>query len=266
MPITVPNTTSGYGNMSQDVAGNLLFTPPVSPAGVLYTVSRSNGQLSIIATNVGAAQGGPFPLTSSVYDPTAGLIYVGADTSPMRIYSVNPVDGNSSLLFDLGPVGGTLTALLIAPAGFGSVGGQLIICTYNGSGVLAVDLSNPAPCIVVATGDFNSGTFAPDGTLYCTDHTQVVTVSATGTVTPFAVVPRAEGLVSNSSGNTLFVASAFTDSVYTVSLPGAVVARYAAARLSGGWFPTGMAFDNGKLLVGVRNTSAPFYVIDEVTP
>jgi len=269
MPITTPGSTVQYGNMSTDGAGNLLFTP-AGTSGVLFTVLRSSGVLRIVAANIGIGEGGPFPLMSSVYDPTTGLIYVGTTQAPTRIYAVDPADGSHSLLIDLGSVG-TANDLLIAPAGFGAYGGHLIICTYSPGALYAVDLSNPVSSTQITTGQFNSGVFGSDGTLYCTtaSGSNISTVSATGTVASFTTMPVSglDGITFDSSGGRLFVASSDVDSVYAVSVPGGTPSRYTAANFDAGWWPSGLIYDNGKLLAGVDSSVGPrAYVIADVTP
>lgn len=256
MPITIPGSTVQFGNMSTDGSGNLLITPGYN-GGTLFTVSRSTGQLRIVATNIGSMD-----LMSSVYDPDSNVTYVGTRGNPVQIYTVNMVDGTSSLLVDLGSLE-TANDLLIAPAGFGAYGGHLLVCTRSG-GVVAVDLANPVGGTQVAAGGFNSGVFGSDGTLYCTvaSSDQVVTVSPTGTVTPFVTVRSGlDGITF--SGSKLYVASSDRDSVFTVSVPGGNIAPYAAANFDGGWYPSGLVFDNGKLITGVGPGA---YIVDVVTP
>lgn len=265
MPLTVPGTFANYGNMAADDNGNLLLSIGGGPNGHLYEVSRDTGQLRILTTDIGAAEGGPYQTRSVVYDSDADLIYVGsASAAPARVWAVDPTDGSHSLLIDLGNIGSPC-ALLIAPAGFGSFGGHLLVCMMNGQGIHAVDLSNPVSSTQVAAGDFDNGEFAPDGTLYCTEfnNNRVVTVAADGTVTPFADVPACEGIAINSSGSILYIASS-VDSLFTVSVPGAVVTSVKEIKINGGWAPTGMVYDNGKLLAGIEPTND--FVVDDITP
>jgi len=262
MPLTIPSTFGNYGNMAADADKNLLAVAGSGPPGFLYTVSRTTGELRIMAIDIGAADGGPYNFRSVTYDSNAELAYVATQSSPVRIFAVDPVDGSHSQLVNLGNIGSPCE-LLIAPAGFGSFGGHLLVCLMVGDGIHAVDLANPVSSTQVAVGEFNGGVFASDGTLYCLDEpaNRVVTVAANGTVTFFADVPGPDGLTIG--GGTLYVASDL-DSLFGVSVPGAVVTNLKPIGINGGWAPTGMVYDNGKLLAGIEPTGD--FVVDDITP
>jgi hypothetical protein len=100
MPIKVPNTTAGSAGLALDGANNLICA---TFNGVLYSVSKTTGQLSIKAANIGITEGGPFRMMSCVYDPVADRYYTGDISS--RIFTVNPTTGDSQLLVNLGSMG-----------------------------------------------------------------------------------------------------------------------------------------------------------------
>ena len=239
--------TSGAGNLSFGPAGNLLIG---SWEGVLYQVSRATGEISTLAIT-----GDPEALNNSVYDSSAGRIYVGTAffLNTNKIYSVDPTNGESSVLIDVSGFGYT-QQLLLAPAGFGSFGGKLLMLTYGvaTSGLHAIDPENPGPPTTVSDHPGTDMDFAPDGTLYVTDYDndQVVSVSASGQIAHFVTISNPEGIAVNAAGNLMFVASTGTvTQIYRVTIPDAVATVEASPVLQRGTSPTGLVLDgSGKLL------------------
>ena len=265
MPILVPNTTFGSGNLALDGSNSLIFA---TQNGILYRISRTTGELSIAAANIGINEGGPYRLMSCVYDPVADRIYVGESSSnPTRIYSVNPATGAYQLLASLGD-NGYPQQLLMAPAGFGAHAGYLLVFTYSGggNGIVAVNPGNPVSTQTVSSLKCTDAVFSPNGTLYAADwnNNRVVTVSPTGVVTDFVTgIAYPEGLEVNPAGSRLYVASVTTpDSIKSVTLPGGIVSTLPfEPELDSGYYPAGLVCYAGKLFfcTGESSLSIDFY-------
>lgn len=263
MPLTVPNTTSGYGNLGTGPGGNLLV-PGMN--GELYMISKTDGTIGLFADGIGAAQGGPFNLMCCAYDAAAGRIYVAAELSnPSQIWYVETSDSSVHLLANLGD-NGYITQLLMVPAGFGAYANQLLVCSYYGSGagIVAVNPNTPGAPVTIAAQKCNAAAFGPDGTLYITDpdNNRVATVSAAGVVADYLIgVTALEGIVVNQDDNRMYIArvgmSGDVDSLYSVTMPGKVVTSLPfGPDLDNGWYPTGLILDNaGKILFSSGETS-----------
>jgi hypothetical protein len=256
MPLTLPNTTVGYGNLAVDGSGNILVP---GENGTLYRIKKNTGRLEVVAANIGLSDGGPFDLMSCVYNPAVDRIYVSeVNYNPSRIYSVDPADGSSQLLVNLGN-NGYICQLLMAPAGFGAHGGYLLAVTYGGagSGIVAINPGNPTSTATVSALKCQSATFGPDGTLYATDYYggRVVTISSTGVVTDYLTgQSNVEGIAVNKANTRMYIArtslSGNVDSLYSVTMPGKVVKALAfEPDLDDGYYPTGLILDGaGKII------------------
>jgi hypothetical protein len=255
LPVTLPNTTYGFGNMALDGSGNLLIP---SQLGTIYRINKNNGNLEIAAANVSITDGGPYTLICCVYDAATDMIYAAAEVSnPSRIWRVDPSDGSSELLTDLGDQG-YICQLLMAPAGYGAYGGWLLVFTNSGSGtdILAVNPANPGSVSSIAPLRCNSAAFGPDGTLYALDYgsapDRVVTVGSDGTVAEY--LPNQdgiEGIVVNNANNRMYICRtglAGVDSLYSVTMPGKVVTGLLSPDLDDGWYPTGLILSGSRLL------------------
>ena len=263
MPIILPNTTYGYGNMAVDGAGNLLVP---CETGILYRVNKTTGAPEVVAANVGLSDGGPYDLMCCVYNPAASRIYAGIESGdPSRIYSINPSNGSSQLLVDLGD-NGYICQLLMAPAGFGAFAGYLLVFTYQGggSGIVAVNPGSPGSPAAVSSVKCNAAAFGPDGTLYVVDraNNRVVTVSSTGVVTDYLTsLSFMEGIAVNTANNRMYIARVGmiggVDSLYSVTMPGKIISTLGfQPDLDDGWYPTGVILDGaGKILFNGDETA-----------
>jgi len=255
-PIAVPGTTAGWGNASFDSSGDLMVVGGHSAD--ITTVARSDGSLTALTA---AGQVGDL---LSIVDPGAGLLYVGT-TGTSNIYSVDPTTGVATLLINVG--GSDVTGLVVAPPGYGAFGGQLIASTQNGS-IIAVDQTTPAFSVIVAPAGalYSDLEFAADGTLYAVDNSgDVVTVSDTGVVAVLATIANADGVATDSAGGRLFVAAETpgVGELFSVTIPGGVVASLGTFDFDSGWFPSGLAFDGSTLMMLTGENSM---TIEAITP
>ena len=255
-PIAVPGTIAGWGNAAFDSNGDLKVVGGSSAD--ITTVARSDGSLTALTV---AGQVGDL---LSIVDPGAGVLYVGT-TGTSNIYSVDPTTGVATLLINVG--GSDVTGLVVAPAGYGAFGGQLIVSTQNGS-IIAVDQTTPAFSVIVAPAGalYSDLEFAADGTLYAVDNNSgdIVTVSDTGVLAVLATIATADGIAIDSAGGRLFVAAEApgVGEVFSVTIPGGVVASLGTFDFDSGWFPSGLAFDGTLMMLTGENSMT----IEAITP
>ena len=252
-PIAVPGTVSSFGSAAFDSNDDLIVVGGLSVD--VTTVARSDGSVSAL-TLIGTAG-----TLLSIVDPGAGVLYVGNDLGD--IYSVDPATGVATLVIN---IGGSVNGLVVAPAGYGTFGGQLIAATQN-SGIVAVDPAVPnATTIVSGVNSFSDLEFASDGTLYVVSNAtgDVSTVSAAGVVTAITNLANPDGIAVDNAGGRLFVATnSGVGELFSVTIPGAVVSSLGNFDFDGGFFPSGLAFDGSTLmmLTGVGGMN-----IEAITP
>jgi sugar lactone lactonase YvrE len=238
-PIAVPGATDSFGNAAFDSNGDLIVVGGDSVD--VTTVARSDGSLTALTLIGTAGQ------LISIVDPDTGVLYVGSNLGD--IYSVDPTTGVATLVVN---IGSSVNGLVVAPAGYGAFGGQLIAATLGGGGgVVAVDPTGPTVTQIVA-GGYSDLEFASDGTLYTvnTGNGDVETVSAAGVVAAVATIASADGIAVDSPGGRLFVASGGAPGeLFSVTIPGGVVASLGNFDLNGGFFPSGLAFDGSTLMM-----------------
>ena len=156
-----------------------------------------------------------------------------------NIYQVDPETGSSTLLTTLSSA---VNGIVIAPATYGSYGGQLIVATYAGH-IYAVDQSvaSPTPVQITYIGTSASAlVFGSNGTLYVADYwnNKILTVTAAGVVADF-VTTGLSGPDGLAFGNgVLYVANADDDTVKSVTIPGGTVSTVTSADFDGGWYPS----------------------------
>lgn len=242
MPILVPGSDSGSGSFAFDDQGDILIT---SFQGI-EILARTTCTFSTVTANVATSD-----LLSIVFDPGNGQIYTGADNG--SIYGVDPGTGTPNMLVTLA---NDPNSLVIAPAGFGAYGGQLIAALPTGE-VYAVNQSQvtPTPVLIGNAGIGASALiFGADGTLYiATGDATVVTMTAAGVVANFATgMNEVDGLAIDNAGGRLFIADAGSDELLQATIPGGVVSMLSAANFDGGYRPSPIVFDGiGTIVMGL---------------
>ena len=242
LPIQAAVSSNGYGSFAFDNDGNLLFT--AGDANDIGLLNRTSCTLTTVANDVGN------DMLGIVYDQ--GWIYAGDNGG--NIYKVNPATGSSTVLVN---VGSAANGLVIAPATYGSYGGQLIVATYSGN-IYAVDQSvaSPTPVVIADAGEASALIFSSNGTLYVADaeNIKIVTVTAAGVVADFVTTGFIEpdGLAINSNGSLLYVADSGDDTVKSVTIPGGVVSTITSVDFDSGWYPSPIIYDaaSNMLLMG----------------
>jgi sugar lactone lactonase YvrE len=259
LPLAVTGSINiAFGGFTFDAGGNLLFA--VNQANEIRSLNRITGAVTTIATGVSGGN----TLLGITYNN--GSIFVGAFSG--NIYKVDPTSGSSTLFaiipppMDMEPTS-PVNGIVIAPATFGSYGGQLIVATYNGY-IYAVDqsVSSPHPVLITTIGGWtNALIFGSDGTLYVLDwdDRKIVTVTAAGVVADFATgFSSPSGLAINSSGGFLYVADPGDDTIKSVTIPGGVVSTIATSiNFSPGSHPSPITYDatSNILLFGITTGS-----------
>jgi len=241
-PLDIPSTDGGWCNIAFDGDGNLLI--PNNNTNEVLSVDRITCILSTLAT---VPTGGS--LYSIVYHPDMDEIFVG-DTAG-NIYAVNPSSGASTLLVN---VSDFVNALVVAPEGYGSFGGQLLVATYSGA-LVAVDAAIASTTIVADAGsNISDMEFGSDGTLYAVmeDLGEVITIGADGltsVVSSGFFAP--DGIAVDNDGGRLFVSDWSADALYGVQISDGARTNLGPYDFDGGWYPSGLAYDGvGTLLMG----------------
>ena len=241
LPLAVTETDGGYGSFTLDANGNLLFV--VNDSDEIRLLDRNTCTVTTVATGVS----GGSVLLGMTYNN--GSIYVGADNG--NIYKVDPTSGSSTLFATISsPVNG----IVIAPAAYGSYGGQLIVATEDGD-IYAVDQSvaSPTPVLIANIGGSYASAliFGIDGTLYVAAYDEtvsannkIVTVTAAGVVTDFATgFSNPDGLAIDNNGGFLYVADSGDDTLKSVTIPGGIVSTITSVDFDDGWYPSPIIYD-----------------------
>ena len=245
--------TVGYGDLELDRDGAfvLVANDTVDPPGnFLFRVTRDGATTTVLASNIGAVGE---QLLSLAIDPAAQAIYIGTDQG--NVYR-RTADGTVSLLVSASS--NAVLGLELAPAGFGSFGGQLVATTEAGE-VLVIDPVSPNPPAQITPSQtltaLNDLVFASDGTLYAVEDDYATTphlwtIAADGTAvrinTPAGQLGRPDGIEIDEGGNRLLVTSYFPsggDKLLAVALSNGHVTQLARIDLDLGIYPTGIVYD-----------------------
>lgn len=239
MPLSV---ASSYGNHAFNSAGTLLIA---NNAGEnILLLDRTSCTSTTLATITGQN-----PI-SVVEDISTGLIYAG--TRSGEIYEINPSDGAFTQLTS---TTGYINAMAIAPSGYGSYGGQLIIGTSNGD-ISAVDqtTTSPTPSNITNIGNTISDfAFSQAGTLYVVDNNlaKIITVAADGTAADLIVagLSSPDGIEIDHANSRLFIADSGSGTLFSSTFSGTLTSLR-SINFAGGWGTSGLAYDgNGTLLM-----------------
>lgn len=254
MPVEIANTDfSIRTNLAFDGAGNVLIPEQFS---LLHNVNRITGKAGLTAAVLPRLNK---ILVACIYDPTADRIYVAANnvgsSGEAVIYSLDPNDLSATTLLNLG-INPTLLQLLIAPDGFGAIGGHLIVLSAGPGTVSSIDLSNPVAVVPLATVLLPSDMeFAPDGSLYVASYLsdKVVKVTSSGTQSDFVTISNPVGIAINGAGTMMYVGtgrvSSLENPIYAVTIPGAVATVVDSAFFAiPGWTTRGMVVDGNTLI------------------
>ncbi len=228
-----------YGDLAFDSNGDLLIAN--TSAGSVLNVNHADCSVTTVVTIAGEN------ILSVVEDGPD--IYAG--TSSNRIYRVDPASGTYTQLSTLAA---DSDAMEIAPDGFGSYGGQLIVASSDG-GVYAVDqsLASPAPVFIASVGTPASDlVFASDGTLYVAAYAlnKIVKVAADGTVTDFVTgLSGPDGIAVDDAGLSMFIAQSGNDTLYQATISDGTLTKLGDHNFDGGYWVSGIVYDNNGTLL-----------------
>ncbi len=241
---------SSIGDMTFDAACNLYF---VTNSNSVYKVAHNTQNLSTLCSFTGTS------LRGIVFNPADGLLYVGRNDASgsgtdADLYSIT-LAGTETLLANSSS-NQWINGITIAPAGWGSYGGQIILAHRNGS-VYAFDPQNPALATVGTTSEEVSDVAFDGQTLYMAvyDAKQIQTMSPTGTVASFANTSCSPDGLAIDPSSRVFFACGSTNDVYTLTIPSATPSLYTTVNLSAGWAPSGMIYDGFDTLIVMSGSS-----------
>jgi hypothetical protein len=166
---------------------------------------------------------GPQYVYGLAYDAVSNRAFaVAPDSAGAKVYrlAATPqtpaIDLNVSGLPGVPPMG-----MRVAPQGWGSHGGHLIVAFDNGV-LAAVDPDTGAATVLASTGTVLTGLGFDGSTLYVGDETnqEIIIVSPTGGVSTFVTMPCGVAGVEVDPGVQLFTGCAFEDEIYQIALPG----------------------------------------------
>jgi len=241
LPAQIDPAGGGHGDVLFTGSGNALVVGGDSDD--IRRVARADGAVTLSTGGVGAGMGGGNLV--SLADPPSSVLYAGDDLG--QIWEVQ--GGASSLLVDVGT--GPINAMQIAPEGYGSFAGQIIVAS-EAEGLLAVNPQSVPVAQTPITADPFSDLVFEGTTLYAADHAngEIATVAADGTVTTFTSdLSQPDGLALDTENGQLFVADAGDDRLRSVSLATTTVTDLGAYDFAAGPLPTGMAFDGERNLL-----------------
>jgi hypothetical protein len=252
-PVALSPSNYGLGDIDIDANGDLLAVTG-TPRNV-WKVSRATGMATILASNVCSGS----QLLGVAHRAADNLIYVSTNTG--AICSVT-YQGTSTQVTNLNKV---VNALAVAPAGFGSFGGQLIAANQDGT-VVAIDPAGPTLTTVASgAGGMSDLAFGPTGVLYVSGATTIKTVASTGGVSSFLTTTgAADGIAVDPDNSRLFIADSSGDSIKQVTLPGKQVTTLFAANIDNGYYVAGIIHDKESTLIYATGETS--YTLQAATP
>jgi len=179
------------------------------------------------------------------FNPNTGLLYVAVvDT----IYSMTTSGANIQSLVS---VGSYLNGMTVAPAGWGSYGGYLIVARSNGD-VVAVNPTNPsAKAIGTATGVVSDVEFGGQ-VLYVAANGQqkVLKMTSGGVFSDFSNMQCSVDGLAVHEGVRVFASCNSPDSLYSIPISNGTAALITNnISLDGGWAPSGLIWDGKDNLI-----------------
>ena len=236
-PITWPPSNS-VGDMTIDTNCNLYI---VSDGAGVYRANHNTKTLTKIhdSINRGVA-----------FNPNDGLLYVASGGT------LSSMTTNGANVTPVLNVGSNLNGMAIAPAGWGSYGGHIIVARYNGE-IVAVDPNNPAVKVIGSTQQYTSDVEFGGQVLYVAAYTQkkVLILSPSGTFTTFASMSCSVDGLAVQPGVRVFGACGSNNEIYSMPIPnGTPTLLTNNVALNGGWAPAGLIWDGTDNLIALTDT------------
>lgn len=203
--------SADFGGLTTDASGNV------------YVAGGYSTSVAVFDGTSHSIFGAAVPEGTLSTEVVGDTLYVGAQVFG-RVYESSISSPGFSLVGSLPVAGGSdnhgIEDIALAPAGFGSFGGQLIVGTHS-DGLWAMSTAGVATPI--AGGSFTSLEFDSNGNLFAVRHanSDLVTVSPSGTVSLFASGFQSEGLAIHPSGD-MYAISSKSKAIFKITSAGAV--------------------------------------------
>ncbi len=227
------NSTNSVGDMAFDQTCNLYWS---ADGGEVFKAPHNTNQVQTLHDFGTQARG-------LAFNPNDNMLYVATASGIHRATTT----GQNPTLLPGTTIATHFNGMTIAPGGWGSYGGQLIVAHSSGT-VYAVNPAGGAPVAIGSqSGEATDTVFDyQSGTLYVSYYANngVFTLSPSGQFTQFAtgLNCQVDGIAIDE-GQTLFAACGSSDTLYKLTIPGGVPTLIGSAALNGGWAPAGLIFD-----------------------
>lgn len=185
-------------------------------------------------------------------------LYVGGSLG--QIWKVN--SSGSGTLF--ATVQTYVNTMVIAPAGWGSYGGQMIVATS--SGIYALNMSTGVQTTIVGSGTWDGLAWNAANELVATQNSSEVSkIASNGTVSGFfSVGATVDSLVIHPGTGEIFTTS--TTNIYRTNANGTGTTSFISGlNISGGWYPSGIAFSPNGATMYYSESNGGYYKLYSVT-
>ena len=235
---------ASVGDMTFDSSCNIYFT---DGSNNLRRVNYNTSNVTLLHTFTGYARGVQF-------NPNNGLLYVANND---KLYSITTSGTNLTQVPNT-TIGTILQGMTIAPSGWGTYGGHLIVTRSTGQ-VYAVNPANPSPILLgsttpqVSDAEFDQ----QNGVLYIAayDQNKVYTLSPTGTFTLFANTPCNPDGLAVHSGTRVFITCGGFNQLHALAIPSGTPTFISSATLNSSWAPAGALWDGLNNLIVMEEGS-----------
>lgn len=250
-PISLSPTSWGFGDLA------------FGPNGEIYAWANANGGPNDLVSIDGVT--GALTTVNNTsfssrclgvtYRPDDGLIYVSCDSN--TFFSLDPVSGAATTL--VSPTT-EAQALEIAPAGWGSYGGQVIASGSNGH-VMAYDPTAGSWTVIVSNvgGTSSDLDFSDSGTLYVVEDSgdRVASVSPSGVVATIASgFGSPEGIAIDEANNRALVADSGNDQLWEADLTTGAINSLGSYDFDNGFFTSGVLMGTNGVCVLMTGESS----------
>jgi len=224
------SASNSVGDMTFDAQCNLYFS---GDGGDLYKVPYNTANITKIHDFNSNARG-------VVYNPNNNLLYVGVVD---KLYTITTQGSNPQILPNAN-IGSYVNGITIAPAGWGSYGGHIIVARSTGA-VVAVDPGAGTPVTIGSTSGNVSDVEFDGQNLYVAAYSQskVLILSPAGTFTTLGTAPCQVDGLAIEEGVRVFAGCGSKNQIHALTIPGGTPSLFTASSLNGGWAPAGLIWD-----------------------
>ena len=253
----IPGAFGSYGSLAVaiDASGNVYTT---ATSNEVYKVTPAG-----VVSQFGTTGGNGLCLGMLVKGDT---LYVGFDSGDIRTMDLTQPSPVGVLLASIG-AGNDAMGMAVAPAGFGTYGGQLVVGSYDGISIVDPDTGTVNVLLSTVDDPHSDVGFTPAGELLATDHdnSRIVSVSATGTESVFYAGPsEPDGIAIHPGTGQVYVASSGSDSIVKIAPDGTSSSVFATGTdFDSGWFVSPLRFsaDATTLYYGAGESQFDIYAI-----